>query len=230
MPCSVKWVKTPIMSPDFPVLPAKACRLCPRLAAFLDANRRLYPDFWNAPVPSFGTLDAKLLILGLAPGLKGANKSGRPFTGDFAGDLLYRTLTDFGYARGTYRARPDDGLELCGARLTNAVRCVPPENKVTGEETKTCGRFLINEIRAMPNLKVVMALGTVAHGALLSVLGQKKSLFKFGHNVRHDLTWEGRRIILIDSYHSSRYNANTGKLTPEMFLEMFRNVDRAVKE
>ena len=171
-----------------------------------------------------------MLIVGLAPGLKGANKSGRPFTGDFAGDLLYKTLIDFGYAQGQYQARPDDGLQLVNARLTNAVRCVPPENKVTGPETKTCGQFLINEIKAMPNLKVIMVLGTVAHGAVLSALGQKKSQYKFGHNAPHDLFWNEKKIRLIDSYHSSRYNANTGKLTPEMFLEMFKNVDKAVKE
>ena len=226
---AISTVKSPIMSPDRPVLPDRNCRLCPRLAAFLDKNRQLYPSFWNAPVPSFGNLESDLLIVGLAPGLKGANRTGRPFTGDFAGDLLYGMLIEFGYAKGTYQACADDGVELTGARLTNAVRCVPPENAVTGAETKTCGSFLINEINAMPNLKVILALGTVSHGAVLSALGRKKSAYKFGHNVLHDIPFNGRTIKLVDSYHSSRYNVNTGKLTPEMFKEMFVTLDKAVK-
>lgn len=217
------------MSPEFPVLPDKNCRLCPRLAAFLDKNRQLYPSFWNAPVPSFGNLNAELLIVGLAPGLKGANRTGRPFTGDFAGNLLYGMLIEFGYATGEYKASPDDGVKLVNARLTNAVRCVPPENKVTGAETSTCGRFLTAEIAAMPNLKAVLALGTVSHGAVLAAMGQRKSAFKFGHNVVHDVPYKGRTVKLVDSYHSSRYNVNTGKLTPEMFKEMFITLDKAVK-
>lgn len=221
--------KIPTMSPDIPVLPDKNCRLCPRLAAFLDKNRQLYPTFWNAPVPSFGDLNGELLIVGLAPGLKGANQTGRPFTGDFAGNLLYEMLIEFGYAEGVYQARPDDGVKLINARLTNAVRCVPPENQVTGGETAACGRFLTAEMNAMPNLKAVLALGTVSHGAVLSAMGQKKSAFKFGHNVVHDVPYKERTIKLIDSYHSSRYNVNTGKLTPEMFKEMFVTLDKAVK-
>ncbi len=218
-----------IMSPDLPLSPDKNCRLCPRLAAFLDKNRALYPSFWNAPVPSFGNLNAELLIVGLAPGLKGANRTGRPFTGDFAGNLLYGMLIEFGYATGEYKASPDDGVVLTNARLTNAVRCVPPENKVTGSETNTCNRFLKSEINSMPNLKAVLALGTVSHGAVLSAFGEKKSAFKFAHAAVHDLTFKGRPVKLVDSYHSSRYNVNTGKLTPEMFKEMFTTLDSVIK-
>lgn len=222
-------MKRPTMSPDF-ACPDKTCRLCPRLAAFLDKNRRLYPDFFNGPVPSLGDLNAELLIVGLAPGLKGANRTGRPFTGDFAGDLLYGCLHDFGFSTGVYQARPDDGVRLLNARLTNAVRCVPPENKPTGEEVRFCGRFLADEINAMPNLKVILVLGGLAHNAVLSVLGQKKSAFKFAHNVLHTLNWNGRQIKLLDTYHSSRYNVNTGKLTPEMFVAVFKTLAEITKD
>lgn len=220
----------PTMSHNSPVIcPDKGCRLCLRLAAFLDKNRTLYPDFYNGPVPSFGDLNGELLIVGLAPGLKGANRTGRPFTGDFAGDLLYQNLSDFGFSEGKFQARPDDGVKLINARLTNAVRCVPPENKVTGAETKTCGQFLANEIMAMPNLKVILTLGGVAHGAVLSALEQKKSKYKFGHNVTHTIPWNGKNITIVNTYHSSRYNVNTGRLTPKMFLDVFKTVDKAVK-
>lgn len=210
------------------VCPDASCRRCPRLSVFLDKNRRLYPDFHNAPVPSFGDLDAELLIVGLAPGLKGANRTGRPFTGDFAGDLLYGHLHDFGFSTGEYKARPDDGVRLVNARLTNAVRCVPPENKPTGDEVRQCGEYLADEINVMPNLKVVLALGGLAHNAVLSVLGQKKSAFKFAHNALHELDWNGRRIWLLDTYHTSRYNVNTGKLTPEMFSNVFKTLSGIV--
>ena len=216
------------MSRNF-VCPDKTCHSCPRLASFLEKNRTLYPDFFNAPVPSLGDLNAELLIVGLAPGLKGANRTGRPFTGDFAGDLLYGHLHDFGFSTGVYQARPDDGVRLVNARLTNAVRCVPPENKPTGEEVKACGKFLKQEILAMPNLKVVLALGSLAHNAVLSVLEQKKSAFKFAHNALHTLKWSGREILLLDTYHTSRYNVNTGKLTPEMFTAVFETLSKAVK-
>lgn len=211
------------MSRNF-VCPDKTCRQCSRLAEFLEKNRRLYPDFFNAPVPSFGNLNAELLIVGLAPGLKGANRTGRPFTGDFAGDLLYGCLHDFGFSTGAYQARPDDGVGLPKARLTNAVRCVPPENLPTGQEVKACGHFLAEEINAMPNLKVILVLGGLAHNAVLSVLGQKKSAFKFAHNALHTLNWNGREIKLLDTYHSSRYNVNTGRLTPEMFVAVFKTL------
>lgn len=216
------------MSPNFRY-PDKNCRRCPRLEAFLKKNRELYPDFFNAPVPSLGDLSAELLIVGLAPGLKGANRTGRPFTGDFAGDLLYGHLHDFGFLTGIYRARPDDGVRLVNARLTNAVRCVPPENKPTGAEVRSCGQFLAEEIRAMPNLKVILALGSLAHNAVLSVLEQKKSAFKFAHNALHTLDWNGKTIRLLDTYHTSRYNVNTGKLTPEMFTTVFNTLKKVVE-
>ena len=216
------------MFPDF-ICPDKTCRGCSRLVSFLEKNRVLYPDFFNAPVPSFGDLDAELLIVGLAPGLKGANRTGRPFTGDFAGDLLYGHLYDFGFLTGTYQARPDDGIRLVNARLTNAVRCVPPENKPNGQEVKACGKFLKQEIEAMPNLKVILVLGGLAHNAVLSVLGQRKTAFKFAHNALHTFDRNGRTIRLLDTYHTSRYNVNTGKLTPEMFTAVFRTLSGIVK-
>lgn len=195
--------------------PPLDCALCPRLAAFRRSNQDAYPEFHNAPVPSFGPLDAPLLIVGLAPGLKGANQTGRPFTGDYAGDLLYATLLKLGLAAGNYDRRVDDGLQLVGCRITNAVRCVPPENKPVGAEVAACRPFLIDEIGAMPRLTTILALGSLAHGAVLAALGEKKSAYKFGHAVRHVLEKSG--MILADSYHCSRYNTNTGKLTPKMF-------------
>ena len=175
-----------------------------------------------------GTIASVLYEYGLAPGLKGANRTGRPFTGDFAGDLLYGHLHDFGFSEGIYQARPDDGVRLINARLTNAVRCVPPENKPTGEEVRFCGRFLSREINAMPNLKVILVLGSLAHNAVLSVLGQKKSDFKFAHNALHTFEWNGKTLRLLDTYHTSRYNVNTGKLTPEMFTAVFKKLVQAV--
>jgi uracil-DNA glycosylase family 4 len=195
--------------------------LCPRLAAFLDKHRELSPDWHNAPVPAFGDGDAWLLIVGLAPGLRGANRTGRPFTGDGAGDLLYPTLVEAGLARGTYDLRPDDGLELIGTRITNAVRCVPPENKPTALEAATCRPFLIAEIEALTNLKVMVALGKIAHDAVLTTFGLRKADHKFAHNARHELP---NGLTLVDSYHCSRYNVNTRRLTPEMFADVFRQV------
>ncbi len=201
-----------------PQTPPPDCPLCPRLVDYRQANRRNWPGWCNAPVPSFGDLDAALLIVGLAPGLKGANQTGRPFTGDAAGDLLYPTLLKYGLATGEYRARPDDGVELTGCRIANAVRCVPPQNKVVAAEIRACRPFLEAEIAAMKRLKVVIALGVVAHGAILSVFGQKKSTCKFAHRARHPLPGG---VSLIDSYHCSRYNTNTGRLTGEMFDAVF---------
>ena len=206
--------------------PAPDCALCPRLAAFRAENRAKFPDFHNAPVPSFGDLDARLLIVGLAPGLKGANRTGRPFTGDYAGDLLYPTLIDYGWARGDYGAAVDDGLKLTGARITNAVRCVPPQNKPEPVEAKACANFLIAEIAAMKNLKAVLALGALAHGATLSAFGLKKSAYKFGHGAIHHLP---NGLVLADSYHCSRYNTNTGVLTPAMFRAVFEGIARTMK-
>ncbi|MGH1375181.1 MAG: uracil-DNA glycosylase [Alphaproteobacteria bacterium] len=205
----------------FELLPELDCSLCPRLKSFIDENRVKFPDKYNAPVPSFGPQDAALLVVGLAPGLKGANFSGRPFTGDYAGDLLYGTLLKFGYATGEYKAHKDDGLELINARITNAVKCVPPQNKVTGDEINTCLQFLKTEMATMPNLKILLSLGLVSHNAVLKATGHKQSAFKFAHNARHDL---GDGLILIDSYHCSRYNTNTGRLTTEMFEDVFESI------
>jgi uracil-DNA glycosylase family 4 len=204
-----------------PDTPPRNCQLCPRLVAFRAANRAAFGDFFNAPVPSFGPLDASLLIVGLAPGLKGANRTGRPFTGDYAGDLLYATLAMFKLSKGRYGQRADDGLKLRGCRITNAVRCVPPENKPTTAEIKTCRRFLEAEIRAMTRLRAILALGAVAHGAVIASLGQRPSRFPFGHGAIHELP---EAPLVADSYHCSRYNTNTGRLTAEMFEEVFRNL------
>ena len=198
--------------------PAPECPLCPRLVAFRQANRSANPGWHNAPVPAFGGKDVRLLIVGLAPGLKGANMTGRPFTGDYAGELLYGTLLKFGLAAGTYGARADDGLTLIGCRITNAVRCVPPENKPIGSEVAACRPFLAAEIGELGYLKAVLALGALAHGAVVTALGLRKSAFKFGHGRIYDLPGG---LTLADSYHCSRYNTNTGKLTPEMFHAVF---------
>ncbi|HWA44925.1 MAG TPA: uracil-DNA glycosylase [Hypericibacter adhaerens] len=178
------------------------------------ANRAAEPTWHNAPVPAFGALSATLLVVGLAPGLRGANRTGRPFTGDYAGDLLYGSLKRNGLARGDYQRRRDDGFELIGCRVTNAVRCVPPENKPTPAEIKTCNSFLAAELAAMPRLKGVLALGSIAHDALLVAAGEKRSAFRFAHGALHRL---GNGLTLADSYHCSRLNTNTGRLTEAMF-------------
>jgi uracil-DNA glycosylase family 4 len=194
--------------------PTTDCRLCPRLAEFRDANRQAHADWHNAPVPSFGDAGARLLIVGLAPGLQGANRTGRPFTGDYAGDLLYETLLAAGLASGAYERRPDDTLTLQHCRIINAVRCVPPQNKPTPAEIKTCNRFLLRDMAAMPRLRSVLALGSIAHDAVLTANGHKKSAYRFAHAAQHHLPGG---LVLTDSYHCSRYNTNTNRLTPEMF-------------
>ncbi len=201
--------------------PDSSCSLCPRLVEFRRQNQEKFPGFHNAPVPSFGALDARLLIVGLAPGLKGANQTARPFTGDYAGDLLYATLLKFGFAAGAYGASINDGLRLIDCRVTNAVRCVPPENKPVGAEVAACRPFLQSELSAMANLSVVVALGGLAHNAFLSVIGARKADYKFAHAAQYEIAVEGRSVILTDSYHCSRYNTNTGRLTPEMFENVF---------
>ena len=201
--------------------PARDCQICPRLAEFRAENRQKHDGFFNAPVPPFGDADAKLLIVGLAPGLKGANRTGRPFTGDYAGDLLYPTLAKFGFAHGNYAARPDDGVELSDCRITNAVRCVPPQNKPVGAEVKACRPFLVSELDAMTELRIILALGGLAHNATLATLGYKQSAFQFGHCARHDIVQNDRPILLMNSYHCSRYNTNTGRLTAAMFEDVF---------
>lgn len=201
--------------------PPHDCAACPRLAAFRSANRSTHPEFHNAPVPSFGDAAGWLLIVGLAPGLKGANRTGRPFTGDYAGDLLYETLLAFGLAEGRYEARRDDSLALVGCRITNAVRCVPPENRPTGREVATCRAFLAGEVASMPALRVVLALGRIAHDAILAACGLRSAGWKFAHGAIHALPGG---LSLADSYHCSRYNTNTRRLTPEMFRAVFRTI------
>lgn len=200
--------------------PGKECQFCPRLVMFRAENRAEYPSFCNAPVPSFGALDAQLLVVGLAPGLKGANQTGRPFTGDYAGIVLYGALQRHGFAHGIYQERADDGLALKNCRITNAVRCVPPENKPTTAEIKMCNSYLMQEIAAMPNLKVILSLGNISHSAVLAALKQKKSAYLFAHGAEHRIGG----ITLLNSYHCSRYNINTGRLNDNMFNDV---VERA---
>jgi uracil-DNA glycosylase len=202
--------------------PQRDCPLCPRLVEFRHACRKEHPEWWNAPVPAFGDRDAWLGIIGLAPGKHGANRTGRPFTGDFAGDLLYQTLEKFGLSEGKYDGRPDDGLRLKGAIILNAVKCLPPENKPTPEENRTCRQFLETQIGALPNLRVFVALGQIAHQSAVKVFGGRLPKAKFGHLAEHRMP-DGR--VLIDSYHCSRYNQNTGRLTRKMFEAVF---ERAV--
>ncbi|HEY1798688.1 MAG TPA: uracil-DNA glycosylase [Stellaceae bacterium] len=193
--------------------PDRDCPLCPRLVDFRLKQRAAYPDWHNAPVPSFGDAAGRLLIVGLAPGLRGANRTGRPFTGDHAGNLLYTTLLKYGFARGDYRERPDDGLTLVDCRIANAVRCVPPENKPEPSEIKTCHRFLVAEIAVMKNLRAVLALGKIAHDAAVRAFGGRIAAHLFAHGAVHELGG----VTLADSYHCSRYNTNTGRLTTAMF-------------
>jgi len=195
-------------------VPDRNCPLCPRLVEFRLANRAKFPTWHNAPVAPFGSLDSRLLIVGLAPGLRGANATGRPFTGDWAGDLLYDTLLAKGLATGTYLERPDDGLTLLDCRITNAVRCVPPANRPTPAEAKACRPFLVDELAAMPNLRAILAIGGFAHDAVITSLGGRKSAFPFAHGAVHAVT---PKIAMIDSYHCSRLNTNTGRLTAAMF-------------
>lgn len=203
-----------------PSEPARNCPLCPRLATFREAARAREPTWFNSPVPSFGDPEGRLLIVGLAPGLQGANRTGRPFTGDFAGDLLYATLLEYGFAKGVYQARPDDGLALVDCRISNAVRCVPPQNKPLPLEIGTCRQFLSASLLAMPNLRAVVALGRVAHDSMLKVLTLRAAAAPFVHGAIHP----AGALKLYDSYHCSRYNTNTRVLTPEMFRSVFAKV------
>lgn len=197
--------------------PPRDCPLCPRLVAFREANKIALPGRYHGAVPPFGGLDAQLLVVGLAPGLKGANSTGRPFTGDYAGIVLYESLKKMGFATGEYKAQPDDGFTLINARVTNAVRCVPPQNKPLPIEEKTCLPFLIDELRAMPNVKMILSLGLTSHQSVLRALKLKAKDYKFGHGALHHVespAWSG---LLLDSYHTSRYNVQTGRLTQAMF-------------
>lgn len=201
--------------------PHRDCPACPRLVAFRLSNRASDPHWHNAPVATFGGRDARLLIVGLAPGLRGANRTGRPFTGDFAGDLLYSTLLDLRFAHGRYGADPADGLTLRDCRITNAVRCVPPENKPTPVEIATCRTFLAATIADMPNLTAILALGRIAHESTLVALGCKRSTFPFAHGARYA---PSPGLELFASYHCSRYNTQTGKLTPDMFRAVLSDI------
>ncbi|MDQ0394143.1 uracil-DNA glycosylase [Labrys monachus] len=214
------------VSPLSPSEPGRDCPLCERLVAFRLHWRAKHPAWHNAPVPSFGPLTARLLIAGLAPGLQGANRTGRPFTGDWAGDLLYETLGDFGFAVGHYDERPDDGLALVDCRITNAVRCVPPENKPTGGEIATCRPFLAGAIAEMPALEIILALGKIGHDSVVTALGQRPSQWRFAHHARHRIGG----LTLIDSYHCSRYNTNTGRLTAPMFRAVFQTIKDMLQE
>ncbi len=204
--------------------PSRDCPLCPRLKDFRDLWREKEPEWFNAPVPTFlppeGASSVRLLIVGLAPGVRGANRTGRPFTGDYAGDLLYSTLIRFGLARGEFKARPDDGLELFGTAITNAVRCVPPENKPTPAEITTCRPFLASTLSSMPNLSAILALGAIAHQSTVRMLGQRVAAMPFKHAGRY----ESGQFTLFSSYHCSRYNTNTGVLTEDMFVSVFKDI------
>jgi uracil-DNA glycosylase len=200
--------------------PDRNCPLCPRLVEFREETRARHADWFNAPVPPFGDAGGRLLIVGLAPGLQGANRTGRPFTGDYAGDLLYATLLEFGFAEGRYEARPDDGLTLRDCLIGNAVHCVPPQNKPLPAEINTCRRFLAATIESMPRLEAIVALGRIAHDSALKTLKLRGAAAPFAHGAVH----QADRYRLYDSYHCSRYNTNTGVLTPQMFRSVFAKV------
>lgn len=208
-----------------PEAPAE-CPLCPRLVRYRQENKAKEPAWFNGAVPSFGDVDCRLLIVGLAPGRSGANRTGRPFTGDYAGELLYSTLLTFGFARGRYLASPDDGLELTGCLISNAVRCAPPENKPTPEEINTCRAFLVARLASLPRLKAIVALGRIAHESVIVAVGAKRAQFKFAHGARHVLPGG---TMLFDSFHCSRYNTNTGRLTEAMFHDVFRSASEYLK-
>jgi uracil-DNA glycosylase family 4 len=200
--------------------PSADCQICPRLAAFRGEQRAAYPDWFNRPVPSFGPEEAAVLVVGLAPGLRGANRTGRPFTGDFAGDLLYATLLATGFATGEYKADPDDGLTLVNCRITKAVRCLPPQNKPVGAEIANCRPFLAGELQGVQGLQVVVALGRIAHDSLLRTLGVRLASYPFAHGALHEVGG----LVVADSYHCSRYNTQTGRLTEAMFRSVFEQV------
>ncbi len=205
------------------VNPDRDCDLCPRLRSFILENRATEPDWHNAPVPSFTSPSPRLLIVGLAPGLRGANRTGRPFTGDWAGDLLYETLLDFGFAKGAYDERPDDGLSLIDCMITNAVRCVPPQNKPSPAEINTCRPFLANILEQEKSLTSVLALGRIAHDSVVRACGLKPAHLPFGHGAHFSIKLnDERKLTLFDSYHCSRYNTNTGVLTNKMFRDVFK--------
>ena len=205
--------------------PPQDCPLCPRLVDFRHLQQQRYPDWYNAPVHGFGSLDAPVAIIGLAPGLKGANRTGRPFTGDFAGNLLFKMMLKHGWASGVFAARADDGLVLHQARIINAVRCLPPENKPTADEIKTCRPFLERDLARMPQIKIYFTLGQIAHHTVLDLLGLRRRDYPFQHHGEWQL---GDGKHLISSYHCSRYNTQTGRLTESMFDAVFDSVDALI--
>jgi uracil-DNA glycosylase len=213
-PAGAGGVPLPLAKPD------RNCPLCPRLVSFREAAREREPEWFNSPVPPFGDPDGRLLIVGLAPGMQGANRTGRPFTGDYAGDLLYATLLEYGFAKGVYQARPDDGLVLVDCRIGNAVHCVPPQNKPLPAEINTCRPFLSATIKTMPRLAAIVALGRIAHESTVKALGLRASAAPFAHGAMH----QGGALRLYDSYHCSRYNTNTRVLTPDMFRSVFAQI------
>ena len=215
------------MTLSSPIQPKHDCPLCPRLVAYREDYRALHPDWFNAPVPSFGPLSAQLLVVGQAPGINGANRTGRPFTGDVAGRLLYPALTKYGFASGTFQERPDDGLRLINCRITNAVRCAPPQHKLETSDNNNCLPFLTAEMKAMPNLKVLLALGGKAHNSALRALGLKASAHKFQHGTLHKLP---DNLILADSFHTSQYNVNTGRITEGMFEKVIYEILKSLKK
>jgi uracil-DNA glycosylase family 4 len=203
------------------MMPAADCALCPRLVAYRAANRLAMPEGFNAPVPSFGPLSARLLVVGQAPGVNGANRTGRPFTGDVAGRLLYAGLLAAGFAQGVYDERADDGFLLQDCRVTNAVRCAPPQHKLETAEIHNCRPFLADEIAAMPHLRVFLAIGREPHEGILRVSGLKPTAYKFAHGALHELP---NGLVLADSFHTSQYNVNTGRLTAAMFNEVVERI------
>ncbi|WP_233205072.1 uracil-DNA glycosylase [Alkalicaulis satelles] len=209
--------------------PARDCALCPRLVEYRRENARDEPRWFNGAVPSFGDPDARLLIVGLAPGRTGANRTGRPFTGDWAGDLLYPTLARYGLSAGTFDVNGEDDLRLTGAMITNAVRCVPPQNKPVGQEMNNCRPFLAARIAALPNLKAVVALGGIAHQNTFKALGLRHGAYRFAHGARHDVAGPNGPLAIFDSYHCSRYNTNTGRLTEAMFHAVFEQASAYVR-
>lgn len=211
---------------SFPPEPQPDCALCPRLVQFRNDNKAAYPNFFNGAVPSFGQDDAEILVIGLAPGLKGANQTGRPFTGDYAGDLLYKCIAQMGWSEGTYDRHADDGFSLKNVMVTNAVRCVPPQNKPIGSEVNNCRPFLISRIDALPKVKVMLALGKIAHDTAIKTFGLKQAHYKFAHEAVHKLP---NGLTIVDSYHCSRYNVNTNRLTEDMFMNALRCVEREVE-
>lgn len=219
-----------MITEDISAEPVPSCSRCPRLVEFREETATREPGWFNGAVPSFGDVDAQLLIVGLAPGLRGANRTGRPFTGDWAGDLLYATLEKFGFTQGRYDARADDGLELVNAMITNAVRCVPPQNKPIGAEINACRPFLAARVDALPQLKTLITLGKISHDSTVRAFGLKLKDHPFGHQASYRVKTGARTLTLISSYHCSRYNTNTRRLTTEMFENVFADARRSLSE